>query len=314
MRTSELNILLVEDNPGDVRLLREGLQEIDGLTFELTHFDTLSDALERLRQRTFDVGLVDLGLPDARGLEAVRRIHDSVPDMPLLVLTAQNDEALAIQSLHEGAQDYLVKAEINSRSLWRALRYAMERHHLQLALLNLSLADDLTGLKNRKGFLSLANQHANLAYRTGKTFLVGFIDLDGMKRINDTLGHEEGNHALVEAASVLKDSFRQCDILARYGGDEFAVLLADAVESSAARMISRVHDKVRVRNAQPSRRYQLSLSIGIVASDAAQRPDVGEMLRQADALMYHQKQDRRQARELPSSTTSRGARTLQRVE
>src|SRR2546423_1661854 len=98
MTTSTLNVLLVEDNPGDARLLREGLQEIQALRFELTHVETVTCALECLGRCQFDVGLLDLGLPDARGLEVVRRIHDAAPDLPLLVLTALNDEGLAIQS------------------------------------------------------------------------------------------------------------------------------------------------------------------------------------------------------------------------
>jgi diguanylate cyclase (GGDEF)-like protein len=296
MRKTELKILLVEDNPGDARLLRESLREIDALSFELTHVQSLAEALECLARDKFDLGLLDLGLPDARGLEVIRRIRDAAADLTLLVLTALKDEKLAIQSLQEGAQDYLVKAEVESGSLWRALRYAMERHQLQLGLLNLSLVDDLTGLSNRKGFLSLADHHIRLAYRTGKTFLVGFFDFDGMKFINDTFGHQEGNHALVETASVLRDSFRQSDILARYGGDEFAVLVSDAIESSVAVVIHRVQEKMAVRNAQPGRRYPLSLSIGIVPGDSAQSQDLEQLLHQADALMYRHKQDRRLTR------------------
>ena len=292
MRKSELNVLLVEDNPGDARLLREGLQEIDAVTFSLSHVETVTGALERLAQGQFDAGLLDLGLPDARGLEVVRRIHAAAPDMPLLVLTALKDDALAIQSLHEGAQDYLVKAEVDSGSLWRALRYALERHHRQLGLLSLSLIDDLTGLSNRKGFLSLATQHVKLAQRTGKTFLIGFIDVDRMKHINDTFGHQEGNHALLETASVLRDSFRHSDILARYGGDEFAVLVSDAAEGSAAIVVDRVQERVRVRNVQPGRRYQLSLSMGMVTNGTKLLPDLEQLLHQADALMYRQKRDR----------------------
>ena len=293
MQKSTLRILLVEDNPGDARLLREGLRGIAALECEVDHVNTLTDAIERLKQGTFDVGLLDLGLPDARGLEVVRRIHDAAPDMPLLVLTALNDERLAIRALREGAQDYLIKGEVDGGSLWRSLCYAIERHHVQLELLNLSLMDDLTGLSNRRSFLSLANHHARLAHRTGSTFLVGFIDLDGLKHINDTFGHQEGNHALLDTANVLRDSFRQSDILGRYGGDEFAVVVSDAAEGSAATVMNRVLEKVRVRNAQRGVRYPLSLSIGIAASDPMRSPDLGQLLHRADTLMYQQKRQRR---------------------
>jgi two-component system cell cycle response regulator len=306
MSQSPLSLLLLEDNPGDARLLREGLSEIHGATFEITHVQTLSHALDRLAHGVYDVGVVDLGLPDAKGLQVVREVHDIAPEMPLLVLTALNDEAFAVQSLQEGAQDYLVKGNVDGDALWRALRYAMERHQLQVGLRSLSLVDDLTGLKNRKGFLTLANHHAKLAYRTGKTFVVGFIDMDDLKHINDTRGHQEGNHALVEVAGVLRDSFRQSDILGRYGGDEFVVLLADAVEANAAMFIRRIEDKVSARNAQPGRSYSLSVSIGIAASDTSRPADVDELLHRADALMYQQKQDRRRNR--PQAATSSSGR------
>jgi two-component system cell cycle response regulator len=294
-----MKILLVEDNPGDARLLREALGEIAGVTFELTVIETLARALETLSARAFDIGLLDLGLPDARGLEVVRRIHSKAPDMPLVVLSALTDEKVAVQSLHEGAQDYLVKAEFHGSSLWRALRYAMERQHLQLELRNLSLVDDLTGLSNRKGFLNLANHHVNVASQTGEPFLVGFIDLDNMKSINDTFGHQEGNRALVETAHILRNSFRQSDILARFGGDEFAVLVTEAVADSIAIVTHRVQEKVRTRNAHPGQPYALSMSIGIVTSDAAATSDLEQLLQRADTLMYQHKQEKRAARESP---------------
>src|SRR5260370_1761936 len=208
-------ILLVEDNTGDKRLVQEAFREIAELQSEIVHCDTLKQALESLAGGRPDVVLIDLGLPDAQGLEAVRRIHDAAPEVPLVVLTVLNDESLGMQALKEGAQDYLIKTHIDWRTIWRALCYAIERQRVQVELLNLSFSDDLTGLYNRRGFLTLTHHQIKLSYRTGKSFLVAFIDLDGMKQINDTFGHQEGNHALVETANILRDSFRQCDILAR---------------------------------------------------------------------------------------------------
>jgi len=296
MLESEMKILLIEDNPGDARLLDEALREIVGLRFELKHFATLAQGTEFLSKGQPDVGLLDLGLPDAQGLEVVRRVHLAAPNLPLLVLTALNDEGLAVQSLQEGAQDYLVKAKFDSGSLWRALRYAMERQRVQLEILGLSLVDDLTGLNNRKAFLSLAGHHARLAYRSGRSYLVAFIDLDGLKQVNDTFGHQEGNRALVEAANVLKDSFRQSDILARLGGDEFAVVITDASEDSIATVARRVEQKLRLCNAHANRGYALAMSIGIVASDPVQASNLEDLLHQADALMYQQKSAKRLSR------------------
>ena len=297
MRQTVWNVLLVEDNPGDARLLKERLREIDAAQFALTSVETLAAALDCVTHDQFDVGLLDLGLPDARGLEVVRRMHEVAPDVPVLVLTALNDEAVAIRSLHEGAQDYLVKDKVDSGSLGRALRYAIERHHRQLGLLSLSSLDDLTGLSNRKRFLALANQHTKLARHTGKPFLLGFIDVDGLKHINDTFGHREGNHALVETADVLRDSFRHSDFISRYGGDEFAVLVSDAPASSTGLVAARIQEKVAIRNLDRDRCYQLSLSIGIVASAPRSSLDIEQLLHQADELMYRNKRDRQLGRD-----------------
>lgn len=291
--TSTIKILLVEDNPGDRRLLQEAFREIADLRSEFVQCETLAQAIESLARHTLDVGLVDLGLPDAQGLEAVRRIHGAAPEMPLVVLTGQNDEGLGVQALKEGAQDYLPKTNIDWRLLWRALRYAIERQRVQVELLNLSLTDDLTGLYNRRGFLTLTQHQVKVAYRTGKPFLVAFLDLDGLKRVNDTFGHQEGNRALVETASILRDSFRQCDLLARIGGDEFAVFVADAALDNADTVTHRLQQKLDLCNADSSRRYRLAFSVGIVPGNGSPNCSIEEILAEADAAMYDHKHRKR---------------------
>ena len=297
MSTTVTKILLVEDNPGDARLIEEALWEIAKLRFELVHCETLAQALTLCTNSPPDAALVDLGLPDSQGLDTVRRIRSAVPQTPLVVLTVRDEEDLAVQSLQEGAQDYLPKAQIDGAMVWRALRYAMERQRVQLELLNLSLIDDLTGLNNRRGFLALGEHYVKLANRSGMPFLVAFVDLDGMKQINDTFGHQEGNRALVEAAGVLKDSCRQSDILARLGGDEFAMLIADVAEDCTDVVHRRIQQKLHSCNRTPGRRYALSLSVGIVAANTTEPANLEQLLQQADARMYEQKQAKHTTRE-----------------
>lgn len=124
-------LLIVEDNPGDARLLQEMLNESGYPGMELTHVECLSDAEEHLAVHPVDIILLDLGLPDAQGLAAVRRVRATSPHVPLVVLTGLDDETLAAQALHDGAQDYLIKGEISTRGLFRALRYASERKRLE---------------------------------------------------------------------------------------------------------------------------------------------------------------------------------------
>src|ERR1700675_2826541 len=127
-------LLLVEDNPGDARLLHWMINEQGSNNMQLMHVECMSDAEKHLAERAFDIILLDLGLPDAQGLGAVRRAHAAAPRVPLVVLTGLDDESLAAQALQEGAQDYLIKGQIEGRGLLRALRHSVERKIMDDAL------------------------------------------------------------------------------------------------------------------------------------------------------------------------------------
>jgi signal transduction histidine kinase len=147
MIPTTINVLLIEDNPGDARLLREMLKEPGCVRAELTHAGCMKDAINHLANKTANVILLDLGLPDAEGLSAVRQVHAVAPSVPLVVLTGLDDESLAIQALKEGAQDYLIKGQVETHALLRALRYAIERQRMQLETdqvrkLQIQLKDD----------------------------------------------------------------------------------------------------------------------------------------------------------------------------
>jgi PAS domain S-box-containing protein len=122
-----LKILLIEDNPGDARLIKEVLSEIHSATVEMVHASRLQEGLDKAAEQKFDVVLLDLSLPDASGLDTIRRAHQAVPSVPIIVLTGFNDEAFSITVVHEGAQDFLVKGQFDGGLLMRAIRYAIER-------------------------------------------------------------------------------------------------------------------------------------------------------------------------------------------
>jgi signal transduction histidine kinase len=131
MKEKAVQVLLVEDNAGDARLIREMFSNEGPGSFELTHFLRLREAEIHLAKCGVDIVLLDMGLPDGHGLDTVRRAHAVAPDVPMIVLTGLDDEALAAQAMKEGAQDYLIKGQIESRALPRALRHAIERHRMQ---------------------------------------------------------------------------------------------------------------------------------------------------------------------------------------
>ena len=156
-----------------------------------------------------------------------------------------------------------------------------------------STLDDLTGLHNRRGFLDFAQQQFWTAERLNKPLLLFFADLDGLKLINDSFGHAEGDAALILIAKILRSSFRESDIIGRMGGDEFAALALENDPTSADRIIRRIQNKIEEANLQKTQQYILSLSIGVARCDHEDGATLEDLLAQADARMYDEKQRKR---------------------
>lgn len=295
MGDETIHVLLVEDNPGDARLVVEMLKEDGGGEFALEHVTTVRDAVERLAREDppIDAVLLDLSLPDEHGLETVRRVFGATARAVIVVMTGAGDEQLGLAALQEGAQDYLVKGQVTAPSLRRALRFSIERGGQRLHLQNLSLKDDLTGLHNRRGFLALAEQQLKLARRQKSPFVLLFFDLDGLKSINDTFGHAEGNRAIAEAAKVLRDCFRQSDIVGRLGGDEFAAMAMNTSGAHEHILRLRIETALSLLNANPDRSYPLAFSVGLVSTAGGEDVTLDALLERADALMYAEKGSKR---------------------
>jgi diguanylate cyclase (GGDEF)-like protein/PAS domain S-box-containing protein len=172
---------------------------------------------------------------------------------------------------------------------------AVERTRKEDELREMSLIDPLTGVYNRRGFLTLAEQQMKFAHRTKKEMVLFYADLDDLKLINDSLGHERGDAALVEAAEVLRDAFRESDIVARMGGDEFAVLAIDIAEGKAAALTRRLREKLQARNARPDAAYAVSFSFGVIRYDPERPSSLQDLLKAADRRMYQEKASKKSA-------------------
>jgi len=292
MTSPGIKLLLVEDNAGDARLIRETVHETATTPVEVTHVERLGDALTALGGEDFDVVLLDLSLPDGRGLKTVDRVRDTAPHVPVMVLTDTDDEPLALMSMQLGVQDYLVKGHFDRNLLGRAIRYAIERHRMQMTLLGLALIDELTGLYNRRGFLTLADHHLKLTQRTMRGLWLLLADLDHLKQINDTFTHQEGDRALLKTAEILRKTFRDSDIIARLGGDEFAVLVVHASDISAQIITTRLQQNLAHYNAQKDHAYELSVSFGVAHFDPASPVSLDELMTRADTALYGQKRSR----------------------
>jgi two-component system cell cycle response regulator len=283
-----IRVLLVEDNPADARWVREMLGEDTAGEFDLLHVPTLREAVDHLAAHgnSLDAVLLDLSLPDETGLNTLQRVLTVAHTAVVIVMTGQGDERVGLAAMQAGAQDYLMKGQVDGRTLRRALRFALER---QTVLQRLSHRDDLTGLHNRRGFMIQAEQLVRVARRQRAPFVLLFMDLDQLKVINDTFGHAEGNRALVEAADVLRRCFRQSDLLARFGGDEFAALALSSGESDDALIRARLEGALDAVNVKPDRDYPLSFSVGVLTCSPTEEAHIDALLERADQMMYSEK-------------------------
>ncbi len=168
-----------------------------------------------------------------------------------------------------------------------------ERKRAESALQSLSLVDELTGLYNRRGFLAVTEQYLESFQRSDNGLVVLYADLDGLKGINDSLGHLEGDRALVRTAEVLKEAFRSSDIIARLGGDEFVLLASVGADESAESLTDRLQQKIALVNAQRNRPYNLSISIGVAHYDPNEACTIEELMGRADRVMYEEKRKKR---------------------
>ncbi len=170
-----------------------------------------------------------------------------------------------------------------------------ELKRLEDELRLLSLTDELTGLYNRRGFLTLAEQQLRMAKRLKTETFMLYADLDNLKGINDTFGHKEGDFALIETAKILKATCRDSDIIARIGGDEFAVFPVGTTEAFAEKITARLQNNIETYNAKESRGYPLSLSLGITRCDSESDLSIQDLLIQADQLMYEHKRRKKES-------------------
>jgi two-component system cell cycle response regulator len=246
-------------------------------------------SLERLARGGVDVVLLVMSLSARRGFATFTELRALVPTVPFVFLSDSDDERHGLEAVRAGAQDFLVSTRLHGDMLARALRHAIERNRLHAALLDLALVDDLTGLYNRRGFLTLATRDLRLARRGDETLLVAFADLDDLKRVNDTAGHGEGDRALRDTAAVLQRTFRDSDLVARLGGDEYAVLVRHAGPESADVLAERLKRQVRDFNRRAARPYQLSISLGFAAHKASTLSSVAGLLDRADRALYRDK-------------------------
>lgn len=285
-----IHVLLVEDNASDAFIVESLLDEGHSVTYKTVCVHSHAGSLSALAEQTFDVCLLDLTLPDSIGFSALIDIQDKAPDMPVLILTGVNDMELAKNAVGRGAQDYLLKDEIEIAGLARAIDYAIERKCAEKDLFQRANCDALTKLANRASFLSRLDLALARAKRSGMNIAVLFIDLDRFKPINDTHGHDAGDEVLKTVAKRIQSTLRAYDTPARFGGDEFAVLLEGMHNArDAAHVAQKIIHELSASIPYSNQLLQIGASIGIAFSDEGS--DAEFLIKYADTAMYHAKRD-----------------------
>jgi diguanylate cyclase (GGDEF)-like protein len=280
-------ILLVEDNRAQARIMQRMLGE-GGLDLEVVHVGTLAAAKQHLSGARVTCILLDLTLPDAQRLDGLAEIKNVAPEAPVVVVTADDDSGRGIEAVQSGAQDYLMKGEMDGAQLCRSVRFAIERARAERRLAHRALHDDLTGLPNRVLFLDRLTYSLAQTERQDSRVGVFFLDLDGFKAVNDRLGHLAGDALLRTMAARLLGWVRPGDTVSRFGGDEFIVLVREVDGPAQA---TRIAERLTVAVSAPieieGEEISVTPSIGIALGVGEERPD--DLLDRADKAMYSAK-------------------------
>ena len=284
-----IEVLLVEHNPRDIRYLKNSLIETSVDGFNLTCAGRLTDAIRYLEKGEYGIVLMDLSLPDSEGFNTFISLRMHSPEVPIILLTGLNDEDLAVRVLQNGAQDYLIKGQVDGRLLSRSIRFAIERHQVMQKENRLAYYDALTGLPNRQLFRDRLSQALTHAQRYDKMVSLMFIDLDGFKVINDTMGHDMGDCLLQAVARRLECCLRKSDTIARIGGDEFTCILphienAGDVHIVAGKIIRALSAPFDLKG----RQVCISGSVG-ASLFPEDTEDIDELIKNADVAMYSAK-------------------------
>lgn len=299
-------ILLIENEPDYSKLIRLRLSKETGSRFTVECSGTLAKGLETIRSDKVDAVLLDLNLPDSRGIDSLITLQEEASQIPVVILTGESDHATALEAIRLGAQDFLVKENVDGPLLVRILSYAIERHRVrkemndltrQLQEANsqlekLAFLDPLTELLNRRGLEDALDREIHGARREASELLVLLIDLDDFKRINDTLGHAVGDLVLKETAQRLKNHLRATDCIARVGGDEFLILLPQARISEGTQIAEKLRMSIAAATfSLPSKDgIQVTASFGLtlVSEDVA---SLDELLAKTHAVLYRSKRN-----------------------
>lgn len=275
------SILIVDDDAVIMKFMKIVL-EMEG--YECETAISSQAALERVQNTPFDIMITDIVMPGMNGLELTGKAKGIKPNMAVIITTGFVDNFSYDKAIEAGASDFIKKPFTEKELIARIKHVKMQQE-----LRNLTLRDELTGIYNRRGFFALVEYQFNMAKRSKTGLFMLYADLDNLKIINDTLGHQEGDRALIETADILRNNFRQSDIIARIGGDEFVVFPVGTSADCVDKILGRLEKALEAYNVENNSGYSLSISAGISFYDPELPCTIDDLLAAADRSMYERK-------------------------
>jgi len=312
----KISIMSVEDSDADFKKISNCLKTF--LQLDLTRAKNIKEAMTLLTDSPVDLILSEYFLSDGSGLDILKSLSDSKLEIPVVIITEQGNETIASEVIDEGAYDYLPKNKISKKSLFRSVTNTVEKFSLekeiklaqgklaemsslekemkqaQIQLAEMSTRDELTGLYNRRYFIESLERELARAKRYKRNLGFCMIDLDKFKYINDTYGHLAGDMTLSKIGRMFDEHFRHGDLICRYGGEEFAVILPDTSLKSAVAVCERLRIKVlNHRFKYNSSDFSISISIGIALYNNLLHRSSDELVSAADQALYRAKKEGR---------------------
>jgi diguanylate cyclase (GGDEF)-like protein len=287
----EFQILLIDESMEDANLIKKYLNRIDQIEFRLTHVSNISKSYPVFASSFFDIVLFDLSIPGRNALKDLERLTYNYPHLPIVILSDIGDQDLSLAAIKSGAQDYIIKDQVNEHSLFKAIVFAIERKNIETELKYLADHDPLTGLPNRRLFSDRLQRGMKRFYRKTDQLSLGvlLLDLDSFKNVNDQYGHHVGDQVLSMIGKRLKHRLRQNDTVARLGGDEFVIILEGIMKEEtglfvAKSLLEKISEPIEINE----HRIVVTGSIG-VCYYPSHGNDVDVLLKKADLAMYRAK-------------------------
>lgn len=296
MEEKKITLLVIDDNQVDRETYKRFLYNNKRIG-KILEADTVQKGLELYRTHTIDCVLLDYMLPGENGIKFIEKaaLLNSTPIyVPLIMLTGQGNEKVAVNAMKAGAIDYLTKDELSEQLLCKTIEHVLEKSKLvqelkekTIALERLATTDSLTGLLNRYAFQKEAQKRLSIAKRYDHRMAVLFIDLDGFKRINDTYSHEMGDRLLSLVSTRLLHSLREEDIICRFGGDEFVVVTRVHLDEDTVDIAKKLIKLISEPYDMEGKLLRISACIGIACRHANESMD--DLIHAADLALYRAK-------------------------